>query len=163
MLYVRCCLIYSATLTGTAAPQAQNIWEIQAAAIYGLLIHSIRIEFVPTLIPGSGVDSNVFANICLAPLLTTGSGGIPIVAAAGHPRNTLAAKTFFAGLVSAPGTTGPALISHNKSIIYPLEFFPLGELGRGIEVAAGTAMAVSLTTSLQAAYTVSSTIIFEEF
>jgi hypothetical protein len=156
-------LIYQATFQGTAAPQAQNLWEFTTAAIYGILIHSIRIEFVPTLIPGSGVPTDVYANICLAPLLASGSGGIAITAAAGHPRNTLAAKTFFAALVSAPGAIGPAIISLNRSIVRPIDFLSVAEADRGIDVAGGTAMAVSLTNSLQAAYTVSSTIMFEEF
>jgi hypothetical protein len=100
-------LIYTAVLQGVAPAQgsAQNIWEIQAAAIYSLRVHSIRVEFVPQV--PNGIASDVRVNILLAPLLTPGSGGIPITAAAGHPRNTLAAKTFFAGIVSAPGALGP--------------------------------------------------------
>jgi hypothetical protein len=155
-------LIYTATLRGTAAPQAQNVWEITTAAIYGMLIHSIHIEFSPQ-IALNGVATDVRANILLAPLLTTGSGGIAITAAAGHPRNTLAAKTSFVGLVSAPGAIGPAIISLNRSIVYPIDFLSPAEMDRGIEIAGGTAMAVALTNSLQAAYTVSSVITFEEF
>ena len=75
---------------------------------------------------------------------------------------TLAAKTFLAALVTAPGAIGPAIISLNRSIVSAMEFLSPAEMDRGIEIAGGSAMAVSLTNSLQAAYTVSSSIVFEE-
>lgn len=64
----------------------QILWEIIAAAATSLLIHSIRIEFLPQVT--SGVAQDQRAAIAIQTITTTGTGGSAITPSPEHPRNT---------------------------------------------------------------------------
>src|SRR5208283_1487151 len=94
-------LMYTAKAQAVSVTSAaQNLWEIIAAAGVSLLIHSIRIEFTPTVV--SGVAQDVRYNLNIQTLSTTGTGGSAITPAALNRRNTVAAVTTFNSLVTTP-------------------------------------------------------------
>lgn len=153
-------LMYLATQQNVSVTNAaQNLWEIIAASGTSLLIHSIRIEFVPTIT--SGVAQDVRAQLAIQTITTTGTGGSAVTPRAEHPRNTVAAVTTFNGLVTTPGTLGVVKSSSNPSVIVPFEriFTP----DQRIPVTGGGRLAINLGAGLGGTVTMSSEIYFEEF
>lgn len=153
-------LMYTAKQQSVSVTNAaQNLWEIIAAASTSLLIHSIRLEFVPTIT--SGVAQDVRAAISIQTISTTGTGGSAITPIAEHPRNSVAAVTTFNSLVTAPGTLGVVKSASNPSIIVPFEriFTP----DQRIPITGGGRLAINLAAGLGSTIVLSSEIYFEEF
>jgi hypothetical protein len=153
-------LMYTAKAQSVSVTNAaQNLWEIIAAAATSLLIHSIRIEFVPTIT--SGVAQDVRAAIAIQTITTTGTGGTAITPAPEHPRNTVAAVTTFNNLVTTPGTLGVVKSASNPSVIVPFEriFTP----DQRIPITGGGRLAINLAAGLGGTVVMSSEIYFEEF
>lgn len=152
-------LIYTATQTNvTVTNAAQNLWEIIAAAGVSILIHSIRIEFVPTIT--SGVAQDVRAQLNLQTITSTGTGGSAVTPRATNRRNTVAAVTTVNGLVTTPGTLGVVMSSSNPSVIVPYERIYTPD--QRIPVSGGARFAVNLGAGLGGSVTMSSEIYFEE-
>lgn len=152
-------LIYTATQSNvTVTNAAQNLWELIAAAGVSILVHSIRIEFVPTIT--SGVAQDVRAQINIQTITSTGTGGSAVTPRAVNRRNTVAATTTVNGLVTTPGTLGVVMSSSNPSVIVPYEriFTP----DQRIPVSGGARLAVNLGAGLGGSVTMSSEIYFEE-
>jgi hypothetical protein len=153
-------LMYTAKQQSVSVTNAaQNLWEIIAAAATSLLIHSIRIEFVPTIT--SGVAQDVRAAIAIQTITTTGTGGSAITPISEHPRNTVAAVTTFNSLVTTPGTLGVVKSASQPSIIVPFEriFTP----DQRIPITGGGRLAINLAGGLGGTIVMSSEIYFEEF
>src|SRR5271154_1169511 len=94
---------------------AQNLFEFIAAAGVSFLIHSVRLEFVPTIT--SGVAQDLRAQISFQTLTATGTGGSAVTPQPVNPRNTVAAVTTVNQLVTTPGTLGVVKGSFNPSVI----------------------------------------------
>jgi hypothetical protein len=153
-------LMYTAKLQSvTVTNAAQNLFEFIAAAATSLLIHSIRLEFVPTIT--SGVAQDVRAAIAIQSITTTGSGGTAVTPAAEHPRNTVAAVTTVNSLVTTPGTLGVVKSAHQPSIIVPFERIYTPD--QRIPITGGGRLAISLAAGLGSSVTLSAEIYFEEF
>lgn len=153
-------LMYTAKQQSVSVTNAaQNLWEIIAAAATSLLIHSIRIEFVPTIT--SGVAQDVRAAIAIQTISTTGTGGSAITPQPEHPRNSVAAVTTFNSLVTTPGTLGVVKSASQPSIIVPFEriFTP----DQRIPITGGGRLAINLAAGLGGTIVMSSEIYFEEF
>ena len=152
-------LIYTATVSSvTVTNAAQNLWEIIAAAGVSMLIHSIRIEFVPTIT--SGVAQDVRAQINLQTISSTGTGGSAVTPRAVNRRNTVAAAATVNSLVTSQGTLSVVMSSSNPSVIVPYEriFTP----DQRIPISGGARLAVNLGAGLGGSVTMSSEIYFEE-
>lgn len=152
-------LMYTAKLqavTLTSAPQ--NIWEILAAAATSLLIHSIRIELIPTIV--SGVAQDLRGQIAIQTLTTTGSGGTAVTPVAEHPRNAVAASTVFNSLVTTPGSVGAVQSAYLPSVLIPFDRTFTSDQRRLIT--GGGRLAVNLAAALGIPLTLSSEIYFEE-
>ena len=155
-------LMYTASVSNvTVTNAAQNLWEIIMAASASLLIHSIRIEFVPTIV--SGVAQDVRAQLNIQRITSTGTGVTAVTPKAIHPRNTVAALTTVNSLVTSPGTPGNVLSSSNPSLIVPYERIFTPDQRIPISGASGTRLAINLGAGLGGTYTRSSEIYFEEF
>lgn len=153
-------LMYTAKLQSvTVTNAAQNLFEFIAAAATSLLIHSIRLEFVPTIT--SGVAQDVRAAIAIQSITTTGSGGTAVTPAAEHPRNTVAAVTTINSLVTTPGTLGVVKSAHQPSIIVPFERIYTPD--QRIPITGGGRLAINLAAGLGSSVTLSAEIYFEEF
>lgn len=153
-------LMYTASQQNVSVTNAaQNLWEIIAAAGTSLLIHSIRVEFVPTIT--SGVAQDVRAQLAIQTISTTGTGGSAVTPRAAHPRNTVAAVSTFNGLVTIPGTLGVVKSASTPSVIVPFEriFTP----DQRIPITGGGRLAINLGAGLGGTVTMSSEIYFEEF
>ena len=137
---------------------AQDIWEFVAGATTGVLIHAIRISFVPTIT--SGVPQDVRATVRQCVRSTTGTGGVAATPRAANPRMTVAAVTTTTRTVTTPGTIGNIWDADNFSIVLPYEriYTP----AQRIFVPAATRWCFNLEVALGAAYNCSSTIDFEE-
>jgi hypothetical protein len=137
---------------------AQNLWEFIAAAGTGLLIHSIRLTFTPTIV--SGVAQDVRAQLIIMRLTGTGTGGSATTPAPVNIRNTVAAVTTVNRLVTTVGTASTQLSADNVSIIVPYEriFTP----DQRIPVPGGGRLALNLAATLGTTYSASSEIYFEE-
>ena len=138
---------------------AQNLWEIIAAAGVSLLIHSIRIEFTPTIV--SGVAQDVRYALAFQTISTTGTGGSAITLQPENTRNTVAAVTTFNGLVTTPGTLAAVKSAFQPSVIVPFEriFTP----DQRIPISGGGRLAINLAAGLGGTVVMSSEIYFEEF
>ena len=153
-------LMYTAKAQAVSVTSvAQNLWEIIAGAGVSLLIHSIRIEFVPTIV--SGVAQDVRYALAIQIISTTGTGGSAVTPQPEHPRNTVAAVTTFNSLVTTPGTAGAVKSASQPSIILPYERIYTPD--QRIPIAGGGRLAINLAAGLGATYTMSSEIYFEEF
>jgi len=110
--------LYSVNLSSVTVPNAAvNLYEFIAASSVSLLLHSIRLEFVPTV--GSGVAQDLRFAIALQTMTTTGTGGTPVIPVAEHPRNTVAAQTVVNTLVTTPGAMGIVKSASNPSVLVP--------------------------------------------
>ncbi len=136
---------------------AQNLWELIAGAA-SLLIHSIRLEFVPTIT--SGVAQDARAQINIQRITTTGSGGSGVTPVPLNTRNTVAALFAANSLVTTPGTAGVVHSSHAPSIILPFERIYTPD--QRIPVAASDRLAINLAAGLGGAFNISSEIYVEE-
>ena len=137
---------------------AQDIWEFVAGSTVGILIHAIRLSFVPTIT--SGVPQDVRAQVRQLVRSTTGSGGAAVTPRATNPRNTVAAATTTTRTVTTPGTAGNVWDADQFSIVLPYEriYTP----AQRIFVPAATRWCLNLEAGLGAAYNASCTIDFEE-
>ena len=152
-------LMYTASFNAVSVTNAaQNIWEIIAAAGVSVLVHSIRLTFVPTIT--SGVAQDVRAQINVQTISTTGTGGSAVTPAPLNTRNSLAAVTTFNRLVTTPGTLGVVKDSELVSIIVPFERIYTPD--QRIPITGGTRLALNLAAGLGASYNASSEIYFEE-
>lgn len=152
-------LVYTASVSNvTVTNAAQNLWEIIAAAGVSLLVHSIRIEFVPTIT--SGVAQDVRAQLNIQTITTTGTGGSAVTPRAVNRRNTVAAASTVNSLVTTPGTLGVVMSSSNPSVIVPYEriFTP----DQRIPISGGARLAINLGAGLGGSVTMSSEIYLEE-
>lgn len=66
---------------------AQSLWEFIAAAATSILIHSIRIKFIPQT--SQGVAQDVRTLVSIVALSGSGTGGTSVTPDAEHPRNTV--------------------------------------------------------------------------
>lgn len=137
---------------------AQDIWELVAGATVGILIHSIRVTFVPTIT--SGVPQDVRGQLRFLARSTTGTGGTAVTPRPVNPRNTVAAAATTTRTVTTPGTAGNVWSAEQISIVLPYEriFTP----AQRIFVPAATRFCINLEAGLGAAYNASSEIYFEE-
>lgn len=152
-------LMYTASFQNvTVTNAAQNIWEFICASNVGILIHSIRLTFTPTIT--SGVAQDVRAQLNIQTITTTGTGGTATTPAAVNPRNTVAAATTVNRLVTTPGTLGTVMSSDNVSIIVPYERIYTPD--QRIPVSPGKRLALNLSAGLGSSFSASSEIYFEE-
>lgn len=137
---------------------AQNLVEFIAAATASVLIHSIRLEFVPTIT--SGVAQDVRYQLNLQTITSTGTGGSSVTPQPVNSRNTVAAVTTVNSLVTTPGTLGVVMSSAAPSVIVPYEriFTP----DQRIPIPAGKRFAINLGAGLGGTVTMSGEIYFEE-
>lgn len=152
-------LMYKTTFDNVSVTNAaQDIWEFVASGTVGILIHSIRLSFVPTIT--SGVAQDVRAQVRQLVRSTTGSGGTGVTPRATNPRNTVAAATTTTRTVTTPGTAGNVWDADQFSIIVPWEriYTP----AQRIFVPAATRWCLNLEAGLGAAYNASCTVDFEE-
>ena len=153
-------LMYTARAQAVSVTNvAQNLWEIIAAAATSLLIHSIRIEFVPTIV--SGVAQDIRYALAIQTISTTGTGGTAITPQPEHPRNTVAAVTTFNSLVTTPGTLGVVKSASQPSVIVPYERVYTPD--QRIPITGGGRLAINLAAGLGGSVVMSSEIYFEEF
>lgn len=137
---------------------AQDIIEIVAAAAVGVLIHSFKLTFVPTIT--SGVAQDVRAQLRLLVRSTTGTGGAAVTPRATNPRNTVAAAGTYTRTVTTPGTAGNVWEAEQPSIIVPWE--RVYTQAQRIFVPAGTRWCMNLEAGLAAAYNASLVMDVEE-
>ena len=98
-------LVYTASFENQSVTNAaQDIWEFVAAAGVSILIHSVRLTFIPLIV--SGVSQDVRLRFQMQQRTTTGSGGSAVTPRAVNRRNTVAAATTTTQLVTTPGTAG---------------------------------------------------------
>ena len=137
---------------------AQDIWELVAGATTGILIHSIRLTFVPTIT--SGIPQDVRAQLRMLARSTTGSGGTAVTPRPVNPRNTVAAVTTTTRTVTTPGTAGNVWSAEQISIVLPYEriYTP----AQRIFVPAATRFCINLEAGLGAAFNASSELYIEE-
>ncbi len=138
---------------------AQNLVEMIAAAGVSFLVHSIRLEFVPTIT--SGVAQDVRAQLAIQTITTTGTGGSAVTPRAVNRRNTLAAVTTVNQLVTTPGTLGVVMSAHAPSVIVPFERIYTPD--QRIPVSGGARLAVNLGAGLGGTVVMSGEIYIEEF
>lgn len=113
-------LMYTASFDNVSVTAvAQDIWEFVCGATVGVLIHSFKITFVPTIV--SGVAQDVRAQMRQLVRSTTGSGGAAVTPRAVNPRNTVAAATTTTRTVTTPGTAGNVWSAEQISVIVPYE------------------------------------------
>jgi hypothetical protein len=152
-------LVYTASVDAVSVTNAaQDLLEFVAAAGVPLLIHSIRVTFVPTIT--SGVAQDVRARLQLQQRSTTGTGGSAVTPRAVSRRNSVAAATTVNSLVTTPGTTGLLWSAEEVSIIVPYERIYTPD--QRIPVAGGSRFSIALVAGLGAAYTASMEVYFEE-
>lgn len=152
-------LMYTASVDAVSVTNAaQDLLEFVAAAGVPILIHSIRITFVPTIT--SGVAQDVRARLQLQQRSTTGTGGSAVTPRAVSRRNTVAAVTGVNSLVTTPGTTGNLWSADEVSIIVPYERIYTPD--QRIPVAGGSRFNIALVAGLGAAYNMSAEVYFEE-
>jgi hypothetical protein len=153
-------LMYTARMPLTSVTNAaQDIWSLRAAATNGLILHWVKITFVPTIT--SGVAQDVRANIqILERSGAAGTGGSSRTPTGVHPRNTVAALTTVDSLVTSVGTPGDIKWDDSASIIVPYELIFTPDLR--IPVSPSTNLSILLVSGLGAAYNATSTICFEE-
>lgn len=153
-------LMYTASFSDVTVTNAvQDLFEIIAAAGVPLIVHSIRITFVPTIV--SGVAQDVRAKLQVVTRSTTGSGGASVTPAPENTRNTVAATaTVNRTVVTTQGTIGVVKLADQVSTILPYEriFTP----DQRIPVAGGGRLCVFLATALGAGYQASGEVYFEE-
>jgi hypothetical protein len=138
-------LMYKASVDNislTAA--AQDLIELVAAATVGVLIHAIRITFVPTI--SSGIPQDVRAQLRFLARSTTGTGGVAVTPRPVNPRNTVAASATTTRTVTTPGTAGNVWDADTASVVVPFEkvFTP----AQRIFVPAATRFCVNLEASI---------------
>jgi hypothetical protein len=156
-------LMYTAKFQSvTVTNAAQNLWEMITGAA-SILIHSIRIEFVPTIT--SGVAQDVRAAIAIQTISSTGTGGSAVTPVAEHPRNTIASLTTVNSLVTTPGTLALVKSASNPSVIVPFEriFTPDQRIPVASGGGTGGRLAINLAAGLGGSVVMSSEIYFEEF
>lgn len=152
-------LMYKTTFDNVSITNAaQDIWEFVAGGTVGVLIHSIRLSFVPTIT--SGVAQDVRAQVRQLVRSTTGTGGTAVTPRPTNPRNTVAAAVTTTRTVTSPGTAGNVWDADQFSIIVPWEriYTP----AQRIFVPAATRWCLNLEAGLGAAYNASCTVDFEE-
>jgi hypothetical protein len=143
----------------TVTNVAQNLFEIIAAGATSLLIHAIRIEFVPSIVSGVGQDLRFFLSI--ASLSSTGTGGTAVMPSALHPRNTVAAVTTINSLVTSPGTVVAIKSASDPSVLTPYDRVFTSD--QRIPVVGGGRLGIAITGSLGQSLSMSGTIDFEEY
>jgi hypothetical protein len=119
---------------------AQDVMEIIAAAAVPVLIHALKVTWVPTIT--SGVAQDLRIQLRQVVRSTTGSGGTAVTPRATNQRNTLAAAGTYTRTVTTPGTVGNALGAEQVSIIVPYE--RVFQQSQRILVPAGTRWALNL-------------------
>jgi hypothetical protein len=137
---------------------AQDIWELVAAAGVAVIVHWIKLSFIPTIT--SGVAQDVRARLRLVERSTTGTGGAAVTPAGMHPRNTVAAATVTTRTVTTPGTVGDVRWSDEPSIIVPFELIFTPDTRMPIQ--GGGRLCLELVAALGQAYSAGSTVCFEE-
>jgi hypothetical protein len=153
-------LLYTASFSDVAITNAvQDIFEIAAAAGIPLIVHSVRLTFVPTIV--SGVAQDVRAKLQIVTRTTAGSGGTAVTPAPENPRNTVAAAcTVNRTVVTTQGTLGVVKNADQVSTILPYEriFTP----DQRIPIQGGGRLCLFLATALGASYQASGEVYFEE-
>lgn len=136
---------------------AQDIWTFTAGT-ESILIHAIRITFVPTIT--SGVPQDARAQLRQLIRSTAGSGGSAVTPRAQNPRNTVASLATVSRTTTTPGTAGNVMDSDQISIVLPYErvFTP----AQRPFIPAATIWSLNLENALGSAFNASSTIWFEE-
>lgn len=137
---------------------AQDIWELAAAAGVSVIVHWIKLTLEPTIT--SGIAQDVRMRLQLCERSTSGTGGVAVVPAGVHPRNSVAAATVTTRTVTTPGTIGDIRWDDSASIIVPYELIFTPDMRQPIQ--GGGRLCLNLTTALGAAYNASSVICFEE-
>ena len=151
-------LMYTAAFSGASLTNAaQNIWEIIPSSSVGILIHSWRLEFSPTIV--SGVAQDVRPQLAIQTITTTGTGGSAVTPQPVNQRNTVSATATFNKLVTTPGTAGVVMSAHFPSVIVPWELVYTPD--QRIPVAAGKRLALNLAAGI-GAFTISGYVYYEE-
>lgn len=152
-------LMYTVKLSQVSVTNAaQNLFEFIGAATAAVLIHSVRLEFVPTIT--SGVAQDVRAQINFQTISTTGTGGSSVTPQPTNQRNTVSAVTTVNSLVTTPGTLSVVDGSFAPSVIVPFEriFTP----DQRVPISPSKRWAINLGAGLGGTVTMSAEIYFEE-
>jgi len=143
----------------TVTNAAQNLFEIIAAAATSLLVSAIRIEFVPLIYSGVAQDLRFYLSI--ASLSSTGTGGVAVMPAAQHPRNTVAAVTTINSLVTSPGIVATVKSASDPSVLTPYDRVFTSE--QRYPIVGGGRLGIAITGSLGQSLTMSAQVDFEEY
>lgn len=112
-------LMYTVSFGSVSLPNAATgIFEISAASC-AVLIHSIRVTFIPTIT--SGIAQDVRLPLQSARITTLGSGGSATTPRPVNSRNTLTPSGTYNTMNTTPGTTGNILDQELVSVIVPFE------------------------------------------
>lgn len=140
-------LMYKVTFDAvTITAAAQDIMQIAAAAGVPILIHAMKLTFVPTITSGVAQDQRAQLRTCVR--AAAGSGGSAVTPRATNQRNTVAAAGTYTRTVTTPGTVGNILGSEQPSVIVPYE--RVFTAAQRILIPAGTVWALNLEASLGA-------------
>ena len=114
-------LIYTAQFQDISITNVvQDLIQLATAATAAVLIHSIRVEFTPTIV--SGVAQDVRLALAIVQRSTVGTGGTGVTPSPVNPRNTVSAQsTVTRTVVTTQGTLVNTLGSFNSSVIVPFE------------------------------------------
>lgn len=152
-------LMYTANFDAVSITNAaQDIWEFVAGATTGILLHSVRVTWVPTIT--SGVAQDVRLQLRTLVRSATGSGGAAVTPRAVNPRNTVAAVTTTTRTVTTPGAAGNVWSAEQVSVIVPYEriFTP----DQRLFIPAATRWCLNLEAGGGGAIVASSEVYFEE-
>jgi hypothetical protein len=153
-------LMYTSQFENVTVTNAvQDIWEIVAAAGVSVLLHQVKVTFVPTIT--SGVAQDVRVRLQLVERSTAGTGGSAVTPAGVNPRNTVAAaSTTTRTVVTTQGTIGDLRWADQVSVIVPFELVFTADAR--IPIQGGGRLALFLVAAPGQAFQASSTIVFEE-
>jgi hypothetical protein len=133
-------LTYSANFTHQALTNAaQDLLEGLTSADTPITIHRVEASFATI--------NQASCYLGLLTRTTAGSGGSAVTAVATQRRNTIAADTTFARMVTTPGTLGVTLGAWEWNVVAPFDQL-YGKPDLEIEIPAATRFALALLTAV---------------
>lgn len=118
----------------------QDIVTFAAAAAVPIVLHSVKLTFVPTIVSGVAQDARL--QLRWLARTTAGSGGVAVTPTAANPRNTLAAAGTYTRTVTTPGTAGTQGNAEEPSVIVPYERIYTPD--QRVVIPGGTTLALNL-------------------
>jgi hypothetical protein len=151
--------MYTARLQGVTLTNTPTcLWEISPNNTVSVLLHSVRLDFSPSIVSGVAQDSRV--QITISTLATIGSGGGVVTPTATHPRNTTPSTTFTFSMLTTPGTVALVRSADNVPAFTPYERIYTPE--QRLPIPAGTHFGIFATQPLSAVV-MSGELTWEEF